>query len=79
MMEEPSRATVRSPMAAVVAKVLVGTGATVVQGQSLFLVQAMKMEFEVAASRSGRLLQVHVGEGDAVGAGDVMATLDTST
>ena len=79
MVEEPSRVTVRSPMAAVVAKVLVGTGATVAQGQSLFLVQAMKMEFEVAASRSGRLLQVHVGEGDAVGAGDVMATLDTST
>ena len=79
MMEKPSRATVRSPMAAVVAKVLVGAGETVVQGQSLFLVQAMKMEFEVAASRAGRLLQVHVGEGDAVGAGDVMATLDTST
>ena len=79
MVEEPSRVTVRSPMAAVVAKVLVGTGATVAQGQSLFLVQAMKMEFEVAASRGGRLLQVHVGEGDAVGAGDVMATLDTST
>jgi KipI family sensor histidine kinase inhibitor len=75
---KPTRATVRSPMAAVVAKVLVGTGETVGQGQPLFLIQAMKMEFEVAASRAGCLVQVHVAEGDAVGAGDLMATLDTS-
>lgn len=67
---------VRSPVPAVVAKVLVGAGGIVAAGQPLFLLQSMKMEFEVAAPRGGRLVEVSVREGDAVGAGDVMARLE---
>jgi biotin-dependent carboxylase-like uncharacterized protein len=78
VMEPPSRATVRCPMPAVVIRVVVHAGEMVAAGQLLFLLQAMKMEFEVAAPRAGRLVEVNVREGDAVGAGDVMARVDTT-
>lgn len=76
--EPPGQAAIRSPMPAVVVKVLVGAGGTVTGGQSLFLLQAMKMEFEVAAPRAGRLVEVSVREGDPVEAGDVMARLEAT-
>lgn len=72
-------AAVRSPMPAVVSKVLVEAGAEVAAGQALFRLQAMKMEFEVAAPRAGRVIEVSVREGDAVEANDVMARVDTCT
>jgi biotin carboxyl carrier protein len=66
-------------MPAAVLKVLVQAGAEVAAGQALFRLQAMKMEFEVAAPRAGRLVEVNVREGDAVEANDVMARVDTTT
>jgi KipI family sensor histidine kinase inhibitor len=74
----PGLAAVRSPMAAVVSKVLVEAGAEVAAGQALFRLQAMEMEFEVAAPGAGRVIEVSVREGDAVEANDVMARVDTS-
>jgi antagonist of KipI len=71
-------AAVRSPMPATVLKVLVEAGAEVAAGQALFRLQAMKMEFEVAAPRAGRVVEVTVHEGDAVEANDVVARVDTS-
>ncbi len=82
---EPSRmvsadpGAVRSPMPAKVVRILTEAGRKVVAGQPLFLVQAMKMEFEVAAPRAGWLVAVHVREGDVVGMEDVMARVDTVT
>lgn len=72
-------AAVRSPMPAKVVKVLVDAGRMVAAGQPIFLVQAMKMEFEVAAPRAGCLVAVHVHEGDVVGTDDVMARVDITT
>lgn len=70
-------AAVRSPMLATVLKVLVEPGAEVAAGQALFRLQAMQMEFEVAAPRAGRVVEVTVHEGDAVEADDVVARVDT--
>jgi antagonist of KipI len=67
---------VRSPMPARVAKVLVRPGEGAAAGRPLFLLQSMKMEFEVAAPRAGRIAEVRVHEGDEVEVGEVMATLD---
>jgi biotin carboxyl carrier protein len=69
---------VRSPVPAVVSRVLVEAGAEVAAGQALFRLQAMEMEFEVAAPGAGRVIEVSVREGDAVEANDVMARVDTS-
>jgi biotin-dependent carboxylase-like uncharacterized protein len=76
--EPEGRAAIRSPMPGVVTKILVGAGDRVAAGQSLFLLHAMKMEFEVATPRAGRLVEVNVREGDAVGEADVMARVDTT-
>ncbi len=65
-------------MPALVAKVLIRTGEAATAGQPLFVLQAMKLEFEVAAPRAGRVADVRVRAGDEVGVGEVMATLDTS-
>jgi oxaloacetate decarboxylase alpha subunit len=59
-----------------VAKVLVRPGEGAAAGRPLFLLQSMKMEFEVAAPRAGRIAEVRVREGDEVEVGEVMATLD---
>jgi biotin carboxyl carrier protein len=74
----PGLGAVRSPVPAVVSRVLVEAGAEVAAGQVLFRLQAMEREFEVAAPRAGRVIEVSVREGDAVEANDVMARVDTS-
>jgi len=76
--EPAAHGAVRSPMPAKVVKVLVEAGRMVAAGQPLFLLQAMKMEFEVVAPRTGCLLAVHVREGDAVGVDEVMGRMETT-
>jgi biotin carboxyl carrier protein len=76
--ESADPGAVRSPMPARVVKVLAEAGRMVVEGQPLFLVQAMKMEFEVAAPRAGCLVTVRVRQGDVVEVEDVMARVEAS-
>jgi oxaloacetate decarboxylase alpha subunit len=57
-------------------KVLVAPGDTVENGQTILVVEAMKMETNVSAPRSGTITMVHVNEGDAVAVGDPLVSLD---
>ena len=57
---------VRSPMPGRVVKVLVSKGDTVVAGQGLLVLEAMKMENEVRARAPGTVGEVHVTPGTAV-------------
>jgi len=68
---------VRSPLQAAVMKLLVSPGESVAAGQPLLVLQAMKMEIEVTAPQAGRIVEVRVREGDAAGAGDLLATIDS--
>jgi biotin-dependent carboxylase-like uncharacterized protein len=77
LVDPAGRAAVRSPIPAVVMKVLARFGDAVAAAQPLFILQAMKMEFQVTAPRAGRVVEVRVREGDSVGAGGLMATLDS--
>jgi biotin carboxyl carrier protein len=67
--------TVRAPMPGKVVRVLVAPGDTVEAGQGLMVVEAMKMQNEMKASRSGRVLAVAAKEGATVTAGEVLATI----
>ncbi len=69
-------AAVRSPLPALVAKVLVRPGGTVAAGEALCVLQAMKMEIEVPAPRAGRITGVSVREGDSVAAGDLLVAIE---
>ena len=53
-----------------VVRVLVKVGDVVEVGQGLVVVEAMKMQNELKASRPGRVIEVRAGGGDTVGAGD---------
>jgi 3-methylcrotonyl-CoA carboxylase alpha subunit len=65
----------RAPMTGRVAKVAAIVGATVRRGESLVVLEAMKMEYRVAAPRDGVVESVACREGDRVDLGAVLVTL----
>ena len=69
-------AAVRALMPGKVVAVLVGKGRDVRRGEGLVVVEAMKMENEIAAPRDGRVRDVAVRPGDAVETGQVLVVLE---
>ena len=67
--------TVTAPMQGTIVKVLVEVGATVETGQALLVLEAMKMENNINAEKSGTVKELNVSPGDAVGTGDVLAVI----
>jgi acetyl-CoA/propionyl-CoA carboxylase biotin carboxyl carrier protein len=65
-----------SPLQGTVLKVAVEQGATVEEGDLICVIEAMKMENEIAAHRSGKVTQLSVSEGAAVSSGDVLAVIE---
>ena len=64
-----------SPMAGNILKVNVTPGASVVQGDVVLIMEAMKMETEVRSKLSGTVSVVNIKEGDAVAVGEALITL----
>ncbi len=58
--------TVTSPMPGKVVKVLCRIGDEVKEGQGLVVVEAMKMENELKSPKDGKVVELHVKEGQAV-------------
>ncbi len=67
---------VLAEMVANVWKVLVGSGDAVEQGDTICILESMKMEIPVEASVSGQIVQVNVSQGGVVQEGDVVATIE---
>ncbi len=65
-----------TPMAGSVVKVLIEAGAEVKSGDTLFVLEAMKMETEVTAPKDGKVKSVNVEVGDAVQGGQVLIEWD---
>ncbi|MEO1129704.1 MAG: biotin/lipoyl-containing protein [Planctomycetota bacterium] len=63
---------VRSPIAGTVVRVLVKVGDDVKPDQTLMVVEAMKMESNIASPLSGTVKEIGVAQGATVGAGDVL-------
>jgi acetyl-CoA carboxylase biotin carboxyl carrier protein len=68
-------AEVRAEMVANVWKVVAKEGDTVDDGDTLVILESMKMEIPVLAEGSGVVTKVHVAEGDVVQDGDPIATI----
>ncbi len=64
-----------APLAGNIFKVLVNQGDTVESGQTIIILEAMKMETEVKASENGTVTKVFVKEGDSVSLGDPLVGL----
>ena len=64
-----------APLAGNIWKILVQPGQQVEEGQTLMILEAMKMETEVSAASAGVVGSISVKEGDAVKVGDTLLTL----
>lgn len=62
----------RSPISGTVRQVKVEEGAAVEAGQTLVVLEAMKMETEITAPRAGTVAHVAVAPGQAVQGGEVL-------
>ena len=67
---------VEAEMVANVWKVLVAPGAAVASGDTLVILESMKMEIPVEAPVDGTVSMVNVEEGGVVQEGDVIAVID---
>jgi biotin carboxyl carrier protein len=63
-------------MVANVWKVLVSTGDDVSEGDTLVILESMKMEIPVEATVDGKVSEVKVTEGGVVQEGDVIAVIE---
>lgn len=54
---------------------MVKAGQQIQEGDVIVILEAMKMETEVRAARSGTVSEVRIREGDTVAVGDCMLTL----
>jgi biotin carboxyl carrier protein len=70
------RQNISTPMPGKVVRTLVREGDAVAAGQGLVVVEAMKMQNEMKASREGRVVEVRVRDGETVGAGDTLVVLE---
>jgi methylmalonyl-CoA carboxyltransferase small subunit len=65
-----------APMSGTVVTVLIEAGADVKSGDTLLVLEAMKMETEVTAPKDGKVKSVDVEVGDAVQGGQVLIEWD---
>lgn len=66
---------VAAPIPGLIAKVLVEVGQSIELGQPVVVLEAMKMENEIRATRSGSVVGLHVRQGQTVGMGDVLVEI----
>ncbi|MGE5136721.1 MAG: biotin/lipoyl-binding carrier protein [Gemmatimonadota bacterium] len=69
-------AEVRAEMVANVWKVVASEGDHVEDGDTLVILESMKMEIPVLAENSGTLTKLDVAEGDVIQEGDLIAVIE---
>ncbi|MFN0029646.1 MAG: acetyl/propionyl/methylcrotonyl-CoA carboxylase subunit alpha [Acidimicrobiales bacterium] len=68
--------SVAVPMQGTIVKVLVAEGDTVAAGQIVVVLEAMKMENNIAAEKAGTVKAIKVKAGDTVGSGDIVVVIE---
>jgi len=63
------------PMQGTIVKVAVAVGQTIEVGETIVILEAMKMENSVLAERGGVVKEIRVAAGDSVSAGDIVAVI----
>ncbi len=73
---EHGLAEIRTAMPGKIVRILLEVGSEVSKGDVVLVVEAMKMQNDLKAPRSGTLKEIRVKEGDTVAAGDVLAVVE---
>jgi acetyl-CoA carboxylase biotin carboxyl carrier protein len=76
MARTPRSVHIQAEMVANVMKVYVGPGDVVATGDTVVLLESMKMEIPVLSELAGTVSTVNVDEGDVVQEGDALITLE---
>ena len=69
-------AEIRSAMPGKVVRVLSAAGSAVEKGDGVLVVEAMKMQNELKAPKSGVVKAINVSAGDTVSGGDILAVIE---
>ncbi len=72
----PGPENIVSQMPGKVVRVLVAAGDEIEAGQGVVVVEAMKMENEIAASKAGTVASIEIEEGQAVEGGTLLAVIE---
>jgi biotin carboxyl carrier protein len=70
------RQTITAPMPGKVVRVLAAVGDVVEAGQGILVVEAMKMQNELRASKAGRVAALSASQDATVAAGEVLAVIE---
>jgi methylmalonyl-CoA carboxyltransferase small subunit len=66
----------RSPIAGIVVKLSAQPGQRIQTGDTLLVLEAMKMETNITAPLDGKIVKINVGQGDAVQSGQVLVEFE---
>ena len=67
--------SIKTPLPGVIIDVKVNVGDTVAKGQTVVVLEAMKMENNINADRDGKVVAIQVAKGDTVADGAVLVVL----
>ncbi len=73
--DSSGQSSLTAAMPGKIVRVLVAVGDEVIAGQSVLVIEAMKMQNELKAPRTGRVTAIEVKENDSVNAGALLATI----
>lgn len=65
-----------SPITGSVWKVLVENGASIAEGETIVILESMKMEIRVKSPHNGRVIEIRVKEGDSILEDDIIAIIE---
>jgi len=66
---------VPSPITGSVWKILVENGAPIGEGETIVILESMKMEIRVKSPHNGRVIEIRVKEGDSILEDDIIAII----
>jgi biotin carboxyl carrier protein len=67
---------ITSEIAGQVWKIQAAVGQRVAQGETMMIIEAMKMEIPIDATRAGVIMEIAVLEGETIKEGQIVARLD---
>ncbi len=76
---EEQEGTLIAKMPGKVVKILKAEGDVVTKGESLLIIEAMKMENEIKANCSGAIDKIYVTSGQSINSGELLISLKTTT